>query len=295
MQSQGLSLQEEIARKDLYFRISLTTNCNYKCQYCHQEGATTKVDYDIELPFIIQAIKTATEIGFRRVQFTGGEPLLRDDIGLIIKESLNLVDDVGITTNGYFLPKKIGILLENRIKRIHISLVSKSLLKAGRNGLWGIPAWLYSVLDYANIEQFDLRINLPIPPINETYAESFIIQLLKKGANVGVFPILPVPNNNFNQKSNGSLKALVESLNLKSIEEEWKGSVFYRNYLSPKGLRCSTCDDYENCKENSHSLRLGADKILRPCLASRMWDIQCDENDMKSTILKAAYFAIDYE
>ena len=56
-----------------------------------------------------------------------------------------------------------------------------------------------------------------------------------------------------------------------------------------------TCEAYAGCKEQSRSLRLGADRVLRPCLASRKWDIAFVHPDsLGQNLSEAALLSIDY-
>ena len=87
--------------------FALTRRCNYQCLYC----GTPKIK-EKELPakdifWIIDALR---KCGVLRVVFTGGEPLLRKDIGDIINYAKNRKLAVYVNTNGSLVPDKIGQL-----------------------------------------------------------------------------------------------------------------------------------------------------------------------------------------
>jgi hypothetical protein len=46
--------------------------------------------------------------------------------------------------------------------------------------------------------------------------------------------------------------------------------------------------------EQSHSLRLGADLVLRPCLATRHWDAPLRASAINESVTEAALLALDY-
>lgn len=92
--------------KPLQMQISLTNACNLKCSYCYamypdREHADLKSDE------IMKLIDEMAALGTRRINLVGGEPLLRDDIGQIIKRIKGHGMECAMTTNGYLVPRKI--------------------------------------------------------------------------------------------------------------------------------------------------------------------------------------------
>lgn len=69
-------------------------------------------------------VKVFSKYGLKTVRFTGGEPLLRNDIVEIVSSIRNYVKDITLTTNGYFLKKFAKPLKEAGLKRINVSLDS---------------------------------------------------------------------------------------------------------------------------------------------------------------------------
>lgn len=134
------TLEDAIADRQLYFRVSVIGACNLKCSFCHNEGAGLNGRLSVEDARL--AIETAVRIGFTRVQFTGGEPLLHPQIASFVKMARAYIDDVGVTTNGTYLNEKLVDLLDAGLARVHISLQVEPLRLAGSDGKWGIPQWL---------------------------------------------------------------------------------------------------------------------------------------------------------
>lgn len=78
---------------------------------------------------IIEVVKVLKGYGLEKVRLTGGEPLLRKNIELLVKglKDLALVNEVSITTNGSLLDlDKINLLKNNGLDTITISLDSLS-------------------------------------------------------------------------------------------------------------------------------------------------------------------------
>lgn len=71
-------------RKPLIVSWLLTNRCNYRCIYC--DSWKTKKE-ELDTGEIFSIINEMAEVGTRILHFTGGDPLLKDDIGAIIDYS----------------------------------------------------------------------------------------------------------------------------------------------------------------------------------------------------------------
>jgi len=290
----GQTLTHAIAERELYFRVSVVGTCNLSCTFCHNEGAPVRGKLSVEVAET--AIKAAVAEGFTRVQFTGGEPLLRPDIDEFVRRARSYVVDVGITTNGTYLPVRLAGLMAAGIHRIHVSLQTESLEEAGSVDVWGIPEWLMPTAELAAEGAFSVRFNLPVPADALGTAEAFLRVLTARGIDVKVFSVLPEGDVREDAYPLGELGAIVERVNQHNVaaRTESPGTVFMRGFRPPAGIRCSTCIDLPRCKEQSHSLRLGSDLRLRPCLATRRWDSDLDIANVDTSIREAALLALDY-
>lgn len=113
-------------RRINYLRISVTDRCNFRCEYCMPaEGVPLKKQEDI-LSFdeILDIVKVGTKLGLTKIRITGGEPLVRKDLPLLVKmlSDIPKITDIGLTTNGVLLPKYAKQLKEAGLKRVNISL-----------------------------------------------------------------------------------------------------------------------------------------------------------------------------
>jgi cyclic pyranopterin phosphate synthase len=115
-------------------RISVTDRCNFRCSYCMpKEVFTTDYPY---LPH--SALLTFEEItrvaqqfvahGVQKIRLTGGEPLLRKHIEVLIAQlaALRTTEgkplDLTLTTNGSLLRKKAQALKDAGLNRVTVSL-----------------------------------------------------------------------------------------------------------------------------------------------------------------------------
>jgi cyclic pyranopterin phosphate synthase len=103
-------------------RVSVTQRCNLACIYCHAEGERVP---ETELPSgdIREILRVAAGLGMRSVKFTGGEPLVREDI-LEIVRAVPAGLESSMTTNGILLGRYARDLKEAGLSRINVSLDS---------------------------------------------------------------------------------------------------------------------------------------------------------------------------
>jgi len=101
--------------------IRVTENCNSRCTTCYA-WKNKSVD-ELTTEEMKDALHQLNDIGVRNVIFIGGEPLLRSDIGDLIKEA-NLLEfeSIIVVTNGLLLEDKADELLENGATHITVSV-----------------------------------------------------------------------------------------------------------------------------------------------------------------------------
>jgi len=109
-------------------RISLTDRCNFRCIYCMPaEGLPWLPKREIlSYEEILRLARIFIGLGIRTIRLTGGEPLMRQDIDVLIEGLTRLEPnlDLSMTTNGFFLKEKVRRLAEAGLKRINVSLDS---------------------------------------------------------------------------------------------------------------------------------------------------------------------------
>ena len=135
----GSSATAEIAERDQFvladaygrvatdLRVSLTDRCNLRCAYCMPPegldwlpGAEVLTDDEI-----VRLITIGVErLGIKTVRLTGGEPLLRKNLELLVADisTLSPLPDIALTTNGIGLAARAEKLAAAGLKRINVSL-----------------------------------------------------------------------------------------------------------------------------------------------------------------------------
>jgi len=119
-------IYDRFNRKINYLRISVTDRCNLRCIYCMPEKGIDKIKHEDMLSFeeIFEFTKKAVEMGINKVRLTGGEPLIRRDIVVLVSmlSSIDGIKDLAMTTNGIILDKYALALLKAGLQRVNISL-----------------------------------------------------------------------------------------------------------------------------------------------------------------------------
>lgn len=121
---------DSFGRKIEYLRISVTDRCNFRCQYCMPENAKfMSKDKVLDYTEISLLADRFIHHGIKKIRLTGGEPLVRRDIDVLIAQlgrhvKSGTLDELTLTTNGSTLHKHSAMLIENGVKRINVSMDS---------------------------------------------------------------------------------------------------------------------------------------------------------------------------
>ncbi len=109
-----------------YLRVSVTDRCNFRCRYCMPEEEKEFIPHQEILRYeeIAEIVKVFSRFGVRSVRLTGGEPLVRRGIESLIRQlkEIDGIDEVSLTTNGFFLEEKAELLKEAGLNRVNVSI-----------------------------------------------------------------------------------------------------------------------------------------------------------------------------
>ena len=122
----GEPLEDEFGREVTEVRISLTDRCNFDCIYCHNEGLgdtrgpMEPADDELTADEIVRFLEVVEEFGVEKVKYTGGEPMLRQDLEEIVRRTPDSME-ASLTTNGTFLRGRAEALREAGLARVNVS------------------------------------------------------------------------------------------------------------------------------------------------------------------------------
>jgi GTP 3',8-cyclase len=110
--------------KDL--RISVTDRCNFRCTYCMPQDEYEWIDKKEILTFeeISRLAQLFVQFGVDKIRLTGGEPLVRHDLHLLIEKLAPIegLKDLCLTTNGALLAERMEPLKRAGLKRVNVSI-----------------------------------------------------------------------------------------------------------------------------------------------------------------------------
>ena len=118
-------LVDSFGRTHNNLRVSVTDRCNIRCFYCMPETPQFMPRSDV-LSFeeIERVVRIAVGLGVDKVRLTGGEPLVRRDLPVLVEKLAGIpgLVDLSLTTNGILLPDAARALYEAGLRRINIHL-----------------------------------------------------------------------------------------------------------------------------------------------------------------------------
>src|ERR1700681_3743231 len=107
-------------------RISVTDRCNIRCFYCMPEDNVQYVARQEILSFeeIERFARVAASLGVTKWRVTGGEPLVRKDLPVLIRKlsAIAGIRDLALTTNGVLLAQHAEALYEAGLRRLNVHL-----------------------------------------------------------------------------------------------------------------------------------------------------------------------------
>ena len=126
-----MTLTDTLNRPLRDLRISVTDRCNFRCVYCMPKEifgpdyAYLHRDQILTFEEITRLARIFAAHGVRKIRLTGGEPLVRKDLPLLVKMLSEIPDlDLTLTTNGALLAKQAQALKDAGLKRVSVSLDS---------------------------------------------------------------------------------------------------------------------------------------------------------------------------
>ena len=127
-------LGDQLGRPLRDLRISVTDRCNFRCSYCMPKEVFDKdhlyLPHSALLSFeeITRLARQFVAHGVQKIRLTGGEPLLRKNIEILIEQlaALRTTEgkplDITLTTNGSLLERKAASLKAAGLQRVTVSL-----------------------------------------------------------------------------------------------------------------------------------------------------------------------------
>ncbi|HED0639732.1 TPA: GTP 3',8-cyclase MoaA [Campylobacter jejuni] len=265
-------LIDQFGRKINYLRISVTQRCNFRCLYC-----MPKIPFDYQpkenlLSFeeLFLFVKAAIDEGIEKIRITGGEPLLRKDLGIFIKMISDYKSDIdlAITTNGFLLKDFAKDLKNAGLKRLNISLDTLDHKKAKTLAQKDVLDSVLSGIDEALNLDLKVKLNtVALKNLNDDELISLLEFAKSKKAQIRFIEFME------NTHAYGKLQGLKRDEIIQILSQKYQIQLIKKDEKAPVSIY--KADDYEFGIIDPHShefcdscnrIRLSAEGLLIPCL-----------------------------
>lgn len=272
-------MHDQFGRRIEYLRISVTDKCNLRCVYCMPEEGLPwlrRVDV-LSYEEIAEIVRVMAGLGLRRVRLTGGEPLVRRDLPLLVQmlKAVPGIDDIALSTNAVLLAEQAEQLKAAGVNRLNVSL--DSLVPARVDAIARRPESYQKImagLDAAEQVGFaPIKINAVIMRgRNDDELESFAQITRERPWHVRFIEVMPV-GENLDVSANEFVSALEILDRLRQLGElrpvagpGGNGPATYFAYAGARGTIGVITPMSHNYCDRCNRMRLTADGQLRPCL-----------------------------
>jgi GTP 3',8-cyclase len=267
----------------------VTDRCNFRCTYCMPVGFVPKAHKDLlTYEEITRLVRLLVPCGVSKLRITGGEPLLRRDLAVLLRDLTRIagVEDLALTSNGWFLGEHVATLRAAGVHRLNLSLDS---LKRDRfkamTGVDALERVLNSFEQAAQAGFAPLKINcVVVRGVNDDEVVDFADFARRSGHIVRFIEFMPLDSGHAWERS----KLVPASEMLQAIERRFRLVPLERHNPSETALRYAFADDTGEIGiiapvtrpfcGRCNRLRLTADGKLRTCLFS------LHEHDLKAVL-----------
>lgn len=177
------TIRNLVSTEPYFAHLCVTQRCNLRCTYCQiwkeriEEASTEKTK---------QIIDKLDKMGVGIISITGGEPLLRSDIGEIINYISGKGLYVRLTSNGMMPREKYEKLLKTNIDAISISLDGVEGIETPNSKV--NPQILNTIkYIYKNKGKIKLSISTVLHRKNQKKVEKIVDYVEKNFPGIGVF------------------------------------------------------------------------------------------------------------
>jgi MoaA/NifB/PqqE/SkfB family radical SAM enzyme len=221
----------------IYIGWEILWRCNAKCEYCNRWRIKKKEPTTVEALKIIEDIG---DLGCCILTFTGGEPLLRKDIGTLVKKAKALGMSVNINTNGSLLKLKAKELIDAGCDVITVSVESHNpkthdSIRGLKNLFNSLSDGIEEVKRLRKSSKPNIKVRANISAYNYKDLEKFIDHWSDKVDEVVLQPIheevrnaFTIPNKmKFSEKER---KDFIKYFNELAKKHKWLSNEYYREF-----------------------------------------------------------------
>ena len=181
-----------------YLRISVTDRCDLRCRYCMAEEMTfLPRDQLLSLEEIAIIAERFIARGVSKIRLTGGEPLVRRDVGELADRLGRHVgtglDELTMTTNGNHLADYAERLVDAGMRRINVSLDSRDPERFRHITRHGDVVRVLGGIDAAAAAGLAIKINMvALKGLNEDEIAPMLAWCVARGFGLTLIETMPL-------------------------------------------------------------------------------------------------------
>jgi cyclic pyranopterin phosphate synthase len=263
-------------------RISVTDRCNFRCVYCMPKEifgpdyAFLPRNQILTFEEIARLARIFVHHGVRKIRLTGGEPLVRRDLHLLIAMISDLPDlDLTLTTNGSVLARQARLLKDAGLRRVTVSLDSldNEIFKAMNDVDFPVEKVLEGMDEAAKVGLGPIKVNMVVKRgINESSILPMARFFREKGYILRFIEYMDVGHTNGWRmddvvSANEIIKMIHAEMPLEPTEPNYRGEVAgrwrYKDGSGEIGVVASVTQPF--CRDCNRA-RLSAEGDLYTCL-----------------------------
>lgn len=190
-----MSIKEEVSVNSRLNRIIwlLNERCNLRCKFCYVANRF-KNNRELTLEEILRILDEVVQLGVKRIDFTGGEVTLREDLGIILEETRKRgVEIITINTNGTLLSEKIAEILAKNDVNVYLSVDGAN--RETHESIRGTGTWDKIFKSAELLRSFDIAFYtvFACSKINVNDVKGYIALSRELGSQKAcIIPVLPV-------------------------------------------------------------------------------------------------------
>lgn len=272
------NIVDKFGRVHDYLRISLTERCNLRCFYCMpEEGIQLRDKAEFMSAEETLAIaKIFVSMGVKKIRLTGGEPLIKKNAELIIRELGKLPIELTLTTNAVVVDRYIDVMKEAGITSINVSLDSLDESRFNDISRRGYFSRIFENIELLLQHNFKIKINVVvIRGVNDDEIIDFIQWSIKKAVSVRFIEFMPFDGNKWNWDKKVSYNEIITlaqehfGKRLRKIEDQPNDTSRNFQIEGAKGNFGIISSVTNPFCDSCNRIRLTADGKIKNCLFSQ--------------------------
>lgn len=164
---------------------------------------------------IYTVAKKFVDLGVTKIRITGGEPLVRKDVAIVLRKLASLPVELSITTNGILIDKYMDVFKECNIQKINISI--DSLNRDRFNAMTrrkDFDKVMQNIQLFTNDSFFKVKLNcVLIKDTNDHEVVDFIKYTQHHNLNLRFIEFMPFDGNKWNLEKLVSLESIINQAN----------------------------------------------------------------------------------